>query len=191
MNSPKRQQRSQSKLFINQICYLLISFNVGISSITSLATNYLFKDKFKINPATTTQILFITNLPWLLKPILGIITDFIPICGYRRKVYLILTGVINSLCWVLMSYFTNSIANVTFLLTVVNATLSMSTVIGQATVVELSKERGLYYEVLQSSSQSCGPQSCELLLFSLPLQSNSIRSKDYGESFCIWYVGRW
>ena len=142
MNSPKRQQRSQSKLFINQICYLLISFNVGISSITSLATNYLFKDKFKINPATTTQILFITNLPWLLKPILGIITDFIPICGYRRKVYLILTGVINSLCWVLMSYFTNSIANVTFLLTVVNATLSRSTVIGQATVVELSKEKG-------------------------------------------------
>ena len=29
-------------------------------------------------------------------------------------------------------------------------------------------ERGLYYEVLQSSLQSCGPQSCELLLFSLP-----------------------
>ena len=41
-----------------------------------------------------------------------------------------------------MTYFTNSIANVTFLLTVVNATLSMSTVIGQATVVELSKEKG-------------------------------------------------
>lgn len=142
MNSPKSPPRSKSKLFINQICYLLISFNVGISSITSLATNYLFKDKFKINPATTTQILFITNLPWLLKPILGIITDFIPICGYRRKVYLILTGVINSLCWVLMSYFTNSIANVTILLTVVNCTLSMSTVIGQATVVELSKEKG-------------------------------------------------
>ena len=37
-------------------------------------------------------------------------------------------------------------------------------------------ERGLYYEVLQSSSQRCGPQSCELLLFSLPL---GITPKDY------------
>lgn len=27
----------------------------------------------------------------------------------------------------------------------------------------------LFYEIFQSSSQSCGPQPCELLLFSLPL----------------------
>ncbi|NUQ63375.1 MAG: hypothetical protein HUU20_12930 [Pirellulales bacterium] len=36
-------------------------------------------------------------LPWSLKPLYGILTDFVPIAGYRRKSYLILTSLAATL----------------------------------------------------------------------------------------------
>jgi BT1 family len=29
------------------------------------------------------------NLPWIIKPVYGIVSDFVPLFGYRRKAYLI------------------------------------------------------------------------------------------------------
>lgn len=140
--SPKTPNSTQQMIRANQISYLLISFNVGLSDITSLATNYLFKDRFQISPSYLTQLQTITVLPWILKPIFGIIIDFFPIFGYRRKIYLLMTGIVNSICWILMGFYAHSILNVIILQTIVNSTLSLSTVIGQATVVELSKIKG-------------------------------------------------
>jgi MFS family permease len=36
--------------------------------------------------------MFIIGLPWYIKPLFGLITDFLPIRGYRRKSYLILAS---------------------------------------------------------------------------------------------------
>lgn len=141
-NSLKTQSSNQKIIRANQISYLLISFNVGLCDITSLATNYLYKDRFKITPSYLTQLQAITVLPWVLKPIFGILIDFFPFFGYRRKIYLLLTGIVNSICWLFMGFCAHSISNIVVLQTIVNSTLSLSTVIGQATVVELSKIKG-------------------------------------------------
>jgi hypothetical protein len=39
-----------------------------------------------------TAYLTVLNLPWIIKPVYGIVSDFVPLFGYRRKAYLILAN---------------------------------------------------------------------------------------------------
>ena len=41
-----------------------------------------------------TAILAVFNFPWIIKPVYGLLSDFVPIFGYRRKSYLIIANVI-------------------------------------------------------------------------------------------------
>ncbi|MBU1699558.1 MAG: hypothetical protein KJ831_05370, partial [Candidatus Eisenbacteria bacterium] len=38
--------------------------------------------------------MFILGFPWYIKPLFGLISDFIPIRGYRRKSYLIMSSLL-------------------------------------------------------------------------------------------------
>ncbi|UCE24226.1 MAG: MFS transporter [Candidatus Zixiibacteriota bacterium] len=44
------------------------------------------------NTAGIATFMFLLGIPWYLKPVFGLITDFLPIRGYRRKSYLILAS---------------------------------------------------------------------------------------------------
>src|SRR5579862_3837956 len=44
-------------------------------------------------PVQITGFITLFNLPWIIKPIYGLISDFIPLFGYRRKSYLVLANV--------------------------------------------------------------------------------------------------
>jgi BT1 family len=41
-----------------------------------------------------TAYLTVLNLPWIIKPVYGIVSDFVPLFGYRRKAYLILANTV-------------------------------------------------------------------------------------------------
>jgi MFS family permease len=53
---------------------------------------YYLKQVFHWTPVQVTAIMTVTWLPWVIKPIYGIVSDFLPVFGYRRKVYLILSN---------------------------------------------------------------------------------------------------
>ena len=124
----------------NKFTFLAISFNLGISSISTLATNYLFMNKFHTTPHIRSYIQTISNIPWYIKPVFGLITDFLPICGYRRKVYIILMGLLQCLCLMLLKYVCYSVCHAVVLFFLVNVSLSFSSTISQAIFVELSKQ---------------------------------------------------
>ena len=44
--------------------------------------------------AEIATFMFILGLPWYIKPLFGLVSDFIPIRGYRRKSYLILSSLL-------------------------------------------------------------------------------------------------
>ena len=136
----KNQKEDISRLVSrNKFAYLIISFNQGLSSISELAVSYYFKDTLKIEPAKLSQIMSFIAIPWMIKPLFGLITDLLPICGYRRKIYIILCGLLNIICWTLMSMATVDVYGATTLLLLINLGLSFSTVVGEAIVVELSQ----------------------------------------------------
>lgn len=123
----------------NKLSYLLIAFHQGVSYISKLAVQYFFKDELKIEPAWLAQINSITEIPWAIKPLLGLLTDFLPIFGYRRKTYIMLCGIVNLLCWMTMTYYTKTVFVATIIIFLVNLTLSFCSVLGEAVVVELSQ----------------------------------------------------
>jgi MFS family permease len=54
--------------------------------------NFYLKQTFGWTPLQVTASLTVLNLPWIIKPVYGIFSDFVPLFGYRRKAYLILAN---------------------------------------------------------------------------------------------------
>ncbi len=64
--------------------------------------NYFLKQIYEWTPVQVTAYLTVLNLPWIIKPVYGIVSDFLPLFGYRRKTYLVLANAAAAVayCWV-------------------------------------------------------------------------------------------
>ncbi len=85
------------------IAILLVYFVQGILGLARLAVSFFLKDDLGLSPAETSALLGIVALPWMIKPLFGFISDGLPIFGYRRRPYLILSGLLGTLSWVLLA----------------------------------------------------------------------------------------
>jgi MFS family permease len=54
--------------------------------------NYFLKESYGWTPVQVTAYLTVLNFPWIIKPVYGIVSDFVPLFGYRRKAYLVLAN---------------------------------------------------------------------------------------------------
>lgn len=129
----------EKKKFNNKLCYLLLSFHSGVSTLSDLAVQFFFKDNLKLEPGSMSRVLSIILIPWMLKPLLGLLTDTCPLFGYRRKYYILICGAVDIICWLLMAFYVNTVFQATCLLFIINTCLAFSTVLGEALVVELSR----------------------------------------------------
>jgi len=64
--------------------------------------NYFLKQSYGWTPVQVTAYLTVLNLPWIIKPVYGIVSDFLPIFGYRRRSYVVLANLMaaGAYCWV-------------------------------------------------------------------------------------------
>lgn len=53
---------------------------------------YFLKQQFGWTPLQVSSYLIVLNLPWIIKPVYGVFSDFIPLFGYRRKAYLVIAN---------------------------------------------------------------------------------------------------
>ena len=65
---------------------------------TGLVTQpvYSLLAKWHTNPGQMTTLIALLGWPWCCKPLFGLISDFLPFAGYRRKSYLLAMGVLTS-----------------------------------------------------------------------------------------------
>jgi len=54
--------------------------------------SFFLKEVHGWTPVQVTAFLTIFNLPWIIKPVYGLVSDFVPLFGYRRKSYLVLAN---------------------------------------------------------------------------------------------------
>ncbi len=85
------------KAFDNLLLFFALVYVVeGLGQIGGLIAqplnNYL-KASQGWTPVQITGFITLFNLPWIIKPIYGLISDFVPLFGYRRKSYLLLVNV--------------------------------------------------------------------------------------------------
>ena len=140
----EKEDVNEKKFIRNRISFFLISFYSGICVISDLGVKYYFKDKKKVETALLTKILLLFKLPYLIKPLYGLLIDFFPICGYKKKYYLFICFFINIISWYIFIISGNN--NNNNLLTsiicqlLINISLSFTTVIGSAIQIEISKK---------------------------------------------------
>ena len=102
MNDQTTQPRPASvagdkKAFDHLLLFFALVYVVeGLGQIGGLIAqplNYYLKASQGWTPLQITGFITLFNLPWIIKPVYGLISDFVPLFGYRRKSYLLLVNV--------------------------------------------------------------------------------------------------
>ncbi|XP_078443505.1 putative folate-biopterin transporter 2 [Wolffia australiana] len=79
-----------------------ISQGVG-GGLGRVAIDYYWKDVQKIQPSESQVYQGITYIPWMVKPVWGLLTDLVPVAGYRRRPYLIFAGILGIIPMLIIS----------------------------------------------------------------------------------------
>jgi Na+/melibiose symporter-like transporter len=88
---------------------LLVYFVQGILGLARLAVSFFLKDDLGLTPAEVAALTGIAAAPWTVKPLLGFMSDGFPILGYRRRPYLILSGLLGAASWLAMATVVNTL----------------------------------------------------------------------------------
>jgi MFS family permease len=87
---------ADKKAFDNLLLFFALVYVVeGLGQIGGLIAqplNYYLKVAQGWTPVQITGFITLFNLPWIIKPLYGLISDFVPLFGYRRKSYLLLVN---------------------------------------------------------------------------------------------------
>ncbi|XP_057803696.1 folate-biopterin transporter 1, chloroplastic-like [Salvia miltiorrhiza] len=87
-----------------------------------------------------TAIIFgVSSLPWLVKPLYGFISDSFPLFGYRRRSYLVISGLLGALSWSLMATLVDSKYDVAFCILLGSLSVAFSDVVVDSMVVERAR----------------------------------------------------
>jgi MFS family permease len=91
------QHQSADKAATRQLLlfFALVYVVEGLGQVGGLIAqplNYYLKTAQNWTPLQVTAFVSLFNLPWIIKPLYGLISDFVPLFGYRRKSYLILVN---------------------------------------------------------------------------------------------------
>ncbi|KAM0884305.1 hypothetical protein ACQ4PT_031080 [Festuca glaucescens] len=87
----------------DNVAVATVYFVQGVLGLSRLAVSFYLKDDLQLDPAETAVITGFSALPWLIKPLYGFISDSVPLFGYRRRSYLILSGILGAISWSFMA----------------------------------------------------------------------------------------
>ena len=121
------------------IAILTVYFVQGILGLSRLAVSFFLKDELLLSPVQVSALLGIVFLPWMIKPVFGFISDGLPIFGYRRRPYLILSGILGSVSWVSLATIVHTTWAATLAIALSSLSVAMSDVIVDSLVVERAR----------------------------------------------------
>jgi MFS family permease len=75
--------------------FALVYIVEGLGQVVGLISQpltYYLKQVHGWTPLQVTAFVTLFNLPWVIKPLYGLVSDFLPLFGYRRKSYLLIAN---------------------------------------------------------------------------------------------------
>eukprot|EP00198_Chlamydomonas_reinhardtii_P009673 XP_001699010.1 folate transporter [Chlamydomonas reinhardtii] len=167
-----KSQPNSSELVAIALVYLV----QGVTDLAALAQKYLLKDELHASPAQVTFVISAGNVPWAIKPAIGLISDTLPLWGYRRKSYLIAAGLAGAVGWLLLALpaawgGAGSMAGVLGLIVAVSGASAVSDVVVDSMVVERARREAQVGSAWFSGSlvERLGPRPVFALTALLPL----------------------
>ena len=88
------------------VFFALVYVVEGVGQVGGLIAqplSYYLKQALGWTPLQVTAYLAIFNFPWIIKPVYGAFSDFVPLFGYRRKSYLIAANIAAVVGFVLIT----------------------------------------------------------------------------------------
>ncbi len=124
------------KLMVMMAVYYFLQGMGGNPGLHAQAFQKFLKEVWGFGPAAAAAFMAILIIPWSIKPLYGMLSDFLPIFGWRRKSYFILTGIVATAAYGMLSVLYPSYAVVLSVLFVAAVCFAFSDVLCDAVMVE-------------------------------------------------------
>jgi predicted MFS family arabinose efflux permease len=126
--------------------YFIQGTNETAAGLVTQPVNSLLKG-WGNSAAQITTFVAVLEMPWCLKPLFGLLTDFVPLARYRRKSYLMAAGLLTSLCFLSIYYLLRLAPGIqSFLLLGLFAStmaVTLGDVVLDALIIEAGQPRGI------------------------------------------------
>lgn len=139
--SPELARYAKRLVFLFGLVYFCQGLGQHVGLI-SQPLQFFFKEALGLNPAQVTEYLAVLTIPWTIKPLYGLLSDFIPLFGYRRKTWLLATNALAAAGFLWLFGLTNP-ATVVIALMLTAFGTAASDVIIDAVMVENGKKTGM------------------------------------------------
>ncbi|ELR98248.1 folate/biopterin family MFS transporter [Gloeocapsa sp. PCC 73106] len=138
------------------LALLCVYFVQGILGLARLAVSFFLKDDLGLTPAEVAALTGVAAFPWVIKPFFGFLSDALPLFGYRRRSYLVLSGILGTLGWLALATVAHSALTAMIALLVISISVAIADVIADSLVVERARgESQAKVGSLQSLSWGC------------------------------------
>ncbi len=148
VNQKVKQYIENNLLFGNKLtpelfAILTVYFVQGILGLARLAVSFFLKDDLQLSPAEVSALMGVASIPWITKPIIGFLSDGKPLLNYRRRSYLILSGIMGTIAWASLATFVDTLWGAVIAILGTSLSVAMSDVIVDSVVVERAKVESL------------------------------------------------
>jgi len=126
------------------IYFALVYFSQGISQVVCLLNQPLrmyLQDVAKLDATGVANFMFVAAIPWMIKPAYGLLSDFFPIFGYRRKSYLLLLNLLAAVSFLLVIG-VRSTSTLVIVMTLTGVGVAASDVVVDAMMVQTGRQTG-------------------------------------------------
>ncbi|WP_297323766.1 folate/biopterin family MFS transporter [Nitrosomonas sp.] len=125
------------------ILFAIVYFAQGMAALPNQVIAINFKDQ-GLEADDVAAFFLLASIPWFIKPLYGLISDFVPLFGQRRKSYLIITSALACMAGLVAGLSANySYWELALLYTIMGFGLAYNDVLTDALMVEKGKLSGM------------------------------------------------
>lgn len=106
------------------------------NSWVTAGISYIFRDISGVSASQAEVYKMIISMPWAMKPLLGVLSDFVPLCGYSKRPYLLFFSVLGAVALALVGAFKLSALGATSMLFLVSLQTAAVDLLTEATYAE-------------------------------------------------------
>lgn len=139
--SASETRRTRHLFFLFGLAYFAQSF-AQMGGLIGQPLNYYLKEELGLSASDVSEYLAIASLPWVIKPLYGLVSDYLPLFGYRRKSWLMLVNLVGAAGFMWLAGLAEP-ASLIVALTLTAFGTAASDVIIDALMVEKGAETGL------------------------------------------------
>ena len=119
------------------LIFAVVYFTQGMWYLPNLSLTFFLKETLHLSAGQTADFFAITLIPWLIKPVYGLLSDCVPLFGWRRRSYFLLTtGLAAVMGFILSSLPAYTYGQVALFFTLMGLGLAFSDVLTDAMMVE-------------------------------------------------------